>query len=429
MKKWILIACSIIPFYHLQAQNIGIGTLTPTANLEVKNPGLSSIKISSAGMMDTTKLIFANRDEFIGTDMALTFLQNQGMFFSSKSLFPYLDSDSIMYMTPRGFVGINTISPIERLDVNGRIRSNGVLITEHNLLELGSGLEKQEDNGKIGLNVFGEDNTLSIVGGGKAPDGSDRRIKFWADSTTLFTGRGSFLKNAGIGMEPTANMLTIAADHGSLLSIRNTNALNAGVTAAITFGGNNYTTGIIRTVGNTSANARMAFLTGYSFTGGASNLQEQISIANNGNIGIKNTNPQATLDVGGSIRFSGANPAAFTLKLKGNMMYNGTGPSAQIDSVQGIFVKIDHPVCNNDPNAILIVTPGLGKSMRVLYSPLDGFWYMTRVFPYRIMGTQGQNWVTCGGVCIISSGQFLMVSPEFVLNKDYDTWQMLVIKK
>jgi hypothetical protein len=37
--------------------------------------------------------------------------------------------------------------------------------------------------------------------------------------------------------------------------------------------------------------------------------------------------------------------------------------------------------------------------------------------------------VTCGGVCIISSGQFLMVSPEFVLNKDYDTWQMLVIKK
>jgi hypothetical protein len=429
MKKLIVLICCLIPFAKLYAQHIGIGTLTPTANLEVKNPGLSAIKISSASNMDTTKLIFSNRDEFIGTDMSLTFLQNQGLFFSSKSLFPYLDSDSILYMTPNGYVGINTISPVERLDVNGRIRSNGVLIRDYNLLELGAGLEKQEDNGKIGLNVFGDDHTLSIVGGGTAPDGRDRRIKIWAENVAVFTGRGNFLKNAGIGVEPTANMLTVAADNGSLLSIRNTNALNTDVTAAITFGGNNYTTGIIRTVGNTNANARMAFLTGYSFTGGASNLQEHLTISNNGNIGVKNTNPQATLDVGGSIRFSGANPAAFTIKLKGNMMYNGTGPSAQIDSVQGIFVKIDHPVCNNDPNAILIVTPELGKSMRVLYNPLDGFWYMTRVFPFRIMGTQGQNWVTCGGVCIISSGQFLMVSPEFILNKDYDTWQMLVIKK
>jgi len=224
-------------------------------------------------------------------------------------------------------------------------------------------------------------------------------------------------------------MLTIAADHGSLLSLRNNNALNNGVLAGITFGGNNYTTGIIRTAGNSSSNARMAFLTGYSFTGGASNLVERLTIANNGNIGIKNTDPQAALDVGGSIRFSGANPAAFTLTLKGNMMYNGTGPSAAIDSVQGIYVKINHPVCNNDPDAMLFVTPTSGKSMRVLYNELDGYWYMTRVFPYRVMGTQGVNWVQCGGVCIISSGKFLMVGTDFILNKDFDSWQMLVIKK
>jgi len=429
-KNYIFLLATWAILFSANAQHIGIGTITPTANLEVKSPGLSTIKISSAGNMDTTKLIFSNRDEFGGTDMSLTFLHEQGLFFSSKSLFPYLDSDSILFMTPGGYVGINTIYPTERLAVNGRIRTNGLLLNEYSLLELGAGLNKQEDNGKIGLNVFGDDHTLSIVGGGTALDGSDRRIKFWADSTVLFTGRGSFLKNVGIGVEPTANMLTIAANHGSLLSIRNTNALNAGVMAAISFGGNNYTTGIIRTVGNSTSNARMAFSTGYSFTGGASNLQENLTIANNGNIGIKNTNPQATLDITGSIRFSGTNPAAFKLTLKGNMMYNGSGAAAVIDSANGDYVRIDHPMCNNDPNAMLVVSPVTGKSMRVIYDDTNGYWYLVNDFPYRIQGTQGVNYLTCDGTCIDSPKEkFILVNGFSPLNKDFDSWNMFIVKK
>jgi len=425
----LTIAASIISL-SANSQNIGIGTLVPMGNLEVKNPGLSAIKISSASNMDTTQLIFANRDEFIGTDMTLTFLHEQGLYFSSKSMFPYMNSDSILFMTPRGDIGINTRYPVERMDVNGRVRSNGMLINEYNLLELGAGLTKQEDNGKIGLNVFGEDNTLSIVGGGTDPNGNDRRIKFWADSAAVFTGRGSFAKNAGIGVNPTANMLAIAADHGSLLSLRNNNALNNGVLAGITFGGNNYTTGIIRTAGNSSSNARMAFLTGYSFTGGASNLVERLTIANNGNIGIKNTNPQAALDIGGSIRFSGANPAAFKITLKGIMMYNGTGPAAAIDSSDGEYVRIDHPMCNNDPNAILVVSPVTGKSMRVIYDNANGYWYLVNDFPYRVQGSQGVNYLTCDGTCINSpTEKFIIVGSFTPLNKDYDSWHLFIVKK
>jgi hypothetical protein len=429
-KNYILLLATWAILLSANGQHIGIGTLTPTANLEVKNPGLSTIKISSASNMDTTKLIFSNRDEFIGTDMSLTFLHEQGLFFSSKSLFPYLDSDSILYMTPGGYVGINTISPVERLDVNGRISSNGLLLNEYSILELGAGLNKQEDNGKIGLNVFGENNTLSIVGGGTAPDGSDRLIKFWADSTVLFTGKGSFLKNVGIGVLPTANMLTLAANHGSLLSVRNTNTLNTGVMAAISFGGNNYTTGIIRTVGNSPSNARMAFLTGYSFTGGASNLQENLTIANNGNIGVKNSDPKASLDIGGNIRFSGTNPAAFKLTLKGIMMYNGSGPAAVIDSTNGDYVRIDHPMCNNDPNAMLVVSPVTGKSMRVIYDDTNGYWYLVNDFPYRIQGTQGVNYLTCDGTCIDSAKEkFILVNGFSPLNKDFDSWNMFIVKK
>ena len=429
-KNYVITILALTISLSANAQNIGIGTLTPTANLEVKNPGLSSIKISSASSMDTTKLIFSNRDEFIGTDLSISFIQEQGLVFSSKSMFPYLNSDSILFMTPGGFTGINTLFPAERLDVNGRIRSNGLLLNEYSMLELGAGLNKQEDNGKIGLNVFGEDNTLSIIGGGTDADGSDRSIKFWADSQATFTGRVSFLKNAGIGIAPTGNMLTIGANHGALLSLRNSNALATGVTAAIGFGGNNYTTGIIRTIGNSPSNARMAFSTGYSFTGGASFLQERLTIANNGNTGVNNTNPQSTLDIGGNIRFSGPNPAAFSITLKGNMMYNGTGPSAEIDSANGGLVRIDHPMCNNDPNAMLIVSPVTGKSMRVIYDDFSGYWYLVNDFPYWVQGSQGVNYLTCDGTCINSpTEKFIIVNSSFILNKDIDSWNLFIVKK
>jgi len=231
-------------------------------------------------------------------------------------------------------------------------------------------------------------------------------------------------------MVPTGSMLTIAANQGALLWLRNSNPLNADVTAAIVFGGNNYTTGIIRTIGNSSSNARMAFSTGYSFTGGASNLQERLTIANNGNIGIKNTNPQAAVDIGGNIRFSGANPAAFRITLKGTMMFNGTGPSAAIDSSNGDYVRIDHPMCNNDPNAMLVVSPVTGKSMRVIYDNSNGYWYLVNDFPYRIQGTQGVDYQTCDGTCINSPKEkFILVNGFSPLNKDFDSWNMFIVKK
>ena len=61
-------------------------------------------------------------------------------------------------------------------------------ISNSNYLEFGKGISKQEDNGKIAYHAFGEANTLSIVGGGTENDGSDRKIKMWADAGTEFTG-------------------------------------------------------------------------------------------------------------------------------------------------------------------------------------------------------------------------------------------------
>lgn len=385
--------------------------------------------------MDTTRLIFSNKNESVGTNMSLTFLKEQALYVSSSSLFPYLDSDSILYMTPFGLVGINTTTPQQRLDVNGNVRSNGVLVNNDNILELGYGLTKQADNGKIGMNVFGEANTLSIVGGGVAADASDRKIKFWANDVALFTGKGHFAGNVGIGTAPGSVALTLNSSTGSLLTLRNSNSLNTGITSSVFFGGSNYTTGIIQTVGNSTSNARMAFFTGYGFSGGPVNLLERLTIANNGNVGVKNTDPQATLDVGGTIRFSGTNPAAFRLTLRGTMMYNDPFALA-IDSVNGQWVMIDHPMCNNDPDALILITPVgfYGKSMRVQYYPNSGKWFMKDAIGFSVNGLSAGNFTGCPtppatiGPCITFATDKLFLGRESQLVKDDDYWNILIIK-
>ena len=189
-----------------------------------------------------------------------------------------------------------------------RIAEEGLQIKAGNTLEFGAGTTgKQTDNGKIGYNTFGETNTLSIVGGGVSATGADRRIKMWADLGTDFTGGALFNKNVGI-RNSVFNML----------SFTNTNALGAGTTHLLSFGGTNYTTGLISVIGTSSSEARMGFSTGYSFAGGVSNMQERLSISNVGNVGIGQITPVARLDVAGKIKIADD----FNLPIAGNIRYN-----------------------------------------------------------------------------------------------------------
>jgi len=310
-------------------QNIGIGTDFPTANLEVRHPYLSLIKISTPSSFDTSRLLFSNRSGPYGTEMAISLIGERGLYIGSMSDLQGGQNDSILFISKYGNVGINREWPLARLDVNGNMRADALQINNYGLIELGYGLEKQFDNGRIGINVFGESNTLSIVGGGVKENGQDRRIKFWADSIADFTGRGYFAKNVGIGMAPTASMLTIQSPNSSLLLLRNSNSLNTGVSAAIGFGGNNYSTGIIQTIGNSSTNARMAFSTGYSFSGGVSNMVERLTISNTGNIGVNINAPTARLHIKGGntekwISISNAEKEVFKVDESGIKYDQGT---------------------------------------------------------------------------------------------------------
>jgi hypothetical protein len=102
------------------------------------------------------------------------------------------------------FNGINALKSSGHTFLDGNVS-----ISNSNFLEFGKGIIKQVDNGKIAYHAFGEANTLSIVGGGIEANGSDRKIKLWADGGTIFSGGASFDKGVNIGnfnLEPTAKL-------------------------------------------------------------------------------------------------------------------------------------------------------------------------------------------------------------------------------
>ncbi|MFT3682676.1 MAG: hypothetical protein QM791_20635 [Ferruginibacter sp.] len=297
-------------------------------------------------------------------------------------------------------VGIGTNAPLDKLDVNGNVRSNGLLISNSNVIELGVGISKQTDNGKIAYHAFGEANTLSIVGGGVASDGSDRRIKFWANGGSEFTGGARFSGAVGIGTAAGLSQLTIRAGNAATLSLQNSNALNTGVTTGIYLGGGDYTTAAIQSIGNSNNSARLALFTGYSFGGGINNLAERFTISNSGMIGINQSLPAATLDVGGSIRFSGANPAAFVLTATAGInMYNSSF-LLTTDDLASKFIRINHPHCNNDPNAIILAT-AINRAVPVncTYNPGDGYWYLNHYREFSVTGIATANWKLCDNGC------------------------------
>jgi hypothetical protein len=196
----------------------------------------------------------------------------------------WLNLGNDIYNANIGNVGIGMNQPLDKLEINGR-----VAIMHNYGLEFGKYVSGKETNaGKIGYALFTA-NTLDIVGAGTAPN--NRKLRFWAEGGSIFEGPADFYGN----ISPRS------------ISIVNNLPLNTGVNSTIGFGGSNYTTGLIQTVGINSSNARMGFFTGYSFTGGVSNLLERFTIGNNGNVGIGTTDPQAKLDVNGATKITGLN--------------------------------------------------------------------------------------------------------------------------
>ncbi len=176
MKKLILLAVAYLcTFSFLSAQNIGIGTTTPSAKLTVEGNELTpngegaAIKIQNTSSTNAWYLRAGGNGTFTPIG-GFSFADNIGYHF---------------IMAQGGNIGLGILPTAARLHVNGEIRMQGV-----NVFEFGAGVAGKEVNaGKIGYNAFGT-NALTFVGGGTT--NLNRSIFFFAEGGTTMNGPLNF---------------------------------------------------------------------------------------------------------------------------------------------------------------------------------------------------------------------------------------------
>ncbi len=130
MKKYTCVITLILWSLFPMAQNVGIGTNTPVAKLDVKDTIKAVLKIGSKNYLDTTQFFLSNRNALNqGTDMILSQNRENGLRITSSSDIVAYNHDSIMLLTPPGLVGINNSNPQERLDLRGNMNITGTIKT------------------------------------------------------------------------------------------------------------------------------------------------------------------------------------------------------------------------------------------------------------------------------------------------------------
>jgi outer membrane murein-binding lipoprotein Lpp len=211
--------------------NVGIGTTAPEVKFQVN--GLSYFKNSTDWSL--TKVIATNSGysaAYVSTPVGTLSSSNPEWFIGHKnnshgplSIWNYdgttHNANNLTILT-NGNVGIGTSNPSDKLEVNGNVKSNGIIINSTNAIEFGRGITKEANAGKIGYGSFTAD-TLDIVGGGTI-NGS-RNVKIW-DNLTVggninFTGslyqNGNLFTSGGGGGGSNTLTTSLYITSGSLI--------------------------------------------------------------------------------------------------------------------------------------------------------------------------------------------------------------------
>jgi hypothetical protein len=293
---------------------VGIGTDSPFGKLTVNTQGVGwnfpSLLLIDEAIDNTGGAILQFRNpadkrmylqshfgtQSDGTDSYMTFSHNA--FYN-------------MRLRGDGNLGIGSLNPnLAGLVVNKKVGNSHAIFGDNT-----SGVSIESNFPGIHFNSYfnGSRKTISsgfTAGAEMNPTTGDFSI-YTSPTSTIAGSTASIFERLKITKDGVVNV-------GASFILNNPNALNTGVSNNISFGGSNYTTGFISTIGTSNSAARMAFYTGYSFTGGASSMQERLTISNTGNVGIANTNPTQKLEVNGKIKIADdANTA-----VAGNVRWN-----------------------------------------------------------------------------------------------------------
>jgi hypothetical protein len=220
---------------------IGTGTAIPAATLDVRG-GLLHVAGTTTPTV-TSQGAYLGWNALTGNTGETDFINNQGL---GSGGFAFMNAPpsgeprtTLMVISGGGNVGIGKLSPNDRLNVDGSARmaglnvdgtatmtglevtgsSNsipGLKVPGTNTLEFGADVSgKQVDAGKIAYQRFSGD-ALDIVGAGT--DGTNRKIKFWAEGGATLAGGLTVSGNVKIG----AQGVSAAGGAESLRIIRGT---------------------------------------------------------------------------------------------------------------------------------------------------------------------------------------------------------------
>jgi len=181
MKKIVILLLVLSPFV-ITGQNVGVGTTSPVTKLNVVGNG-SSPAIPGGASGALLRLGISSNQEGIdfgkmGTSPFSGWVQ---------AGFNGTSPDPLSLQPLGGNLGIGTISPSEKLDVNGSSGFNGTMKLQGlNLFEFGAGVVGKELNaGKVGYNAFGQ-SALTFVGAGT--NATNRAVYFFAEGGTTMNG-------------------------------------------------------------------------------------------------------------------------------------------------------------------------------------------------------------------------------------------------
>jgi hypothetical protein len=144
-----------------------------------------------------------------------------------------------------------------------------------------------------------------------------------------------------------------------------------------------------------------------------------------GNYGIGTFTPSFKLDVAGTDRIeapSGSN----ALELKGPLKVGGSNPTAFkiVATSTGRSIIIDNPICNNDPNALIFITPL--QPFQTVYVE-----YNTTLLKWEIVlsfGIYPRPFTTCFTLCTGGQPVGLLEPADLYINPG-DAFNVLVIKQ
>lgn len=282
-------------------RNVGIGTLTPAAALDVLGTvratyfsGNGSALTGIANYSSITQ--DSNGNIGINTTLPQAKLTLKQTGTTDPFHVASASSVSLFKIVNGGNVGISSSNPGQLLDVQGTVRAinfsgNGSQLTG---IPLYSQITQLNNN--IGINSTSPGKTLDVGGTVRAQNFLSSgpitgQNNYWASNV----GIGSMLPGAALDVQGTARALFFIGN-GSLLTGVTATAAAAGGTNAVQYNGGSSTT-----AGN-----------------------ETVFSDNGSNVGIGTTNGKALLDVEGTVYINGGNVGIGTLKPAGALDVEGT---------------------------------------------------------------------------------------------------------